>query len=219
MTPSEFRERLLTLARPLGIELPAGTIDLLGSYLDLLTRWNERINLTSLPLAPPSDEGLRRLIVEPLAAAVHIPNASRQWFDIGSGGGSPAIPLKIARPLLELHMVESVAKKAAFLRETARVLGLAHTTVIGERLEDLVGRPEVQHVAELITMRAVKTTDQVLRACHELIADGGELLLFCTAEPERVAPWFSHKSTAVLADSSDVRLVRYMPVFHVEQTS
>ncbi len=106
----------------------------LEAYFRLLTQWNAQINLTSLPLNEPSDAAFDRLLVEPLAAARQIPDASQVWYDLGSGGGSPAIPLKIARPALKLTMIESKERKAAFLREAIRTVGLAGTIVLTERL-------------------------------------------------------------------------------------
>ena len=87
----------------------------LEAYFQLLTQWNAKINLTALPLDPPTDETFDRLLVEPLAASKQIPTHTPSvWFDLGSGGGSPAIPLKIARPALRLTMIESKERKSAF---------------------------------------------------------------------------------------------------------
>jgi len=216
---SEFRERLIALAEPAGIAVPLALVDLLGVYLDLLSRWNTRINLTSLSLAPLSDQALRRLILEPLAAAALVPDEPRSWFDIGSGGGSPAIPLKLARPSLNLHMVESTSKKAAFLRETARILGLDRSIVLAERLEVLATNRERQGTADLITMRAVKPTEPILRACRQLASRRAELLFFCTDEAQEMVPWFAHESTVLLAGSLQSKLAQYRPMFHVEQSS
>ena len=75
----------------------------LEAYFRLLAHWNAKINLTALPLDPPTDETLDRLLVEPLAAARQIRRcAAASGSTSGSGGGSPAIPLKIARPALRL---------------------------------------------------------------------------------------------------------------------
>ena len=98
----------------------------LAAYVALLLRWNERMNLTALDAG---EEGLQRLVVEPLVAGRQIPPEARTMIDIGSGNGSPAIPVKIARPELLVRMVESRTRKAAFLREAVRRLKLAETVV------------------------------------------------------------------------------------------
>lgn len=220
MTSLEFRERLLVLADSANIVVPEAIVGSLHQYFELLSRWNATINLTSLPLQPPSDEALHRILLEPLAAAGHLPDVPQLWFDIGSGGGSPAVPLKLARPAMELRMVESTAKKAAFLRETVRKLGLMGTTVLGERLQDLVAsRPDMRNVATLITMRAVRPDEHLLRAARQLVAPQGRLWIFCSSEPDDPAPWFSHQETLLLGSSLRTLLACYIPVFHVEQTS
>jgi hypothetical protein len=119
-----------------------------ASYLSLLARWNRRINLTALPLGDPVPAAtLDKLIVEPLVAAELFPTSEPVWFDLGSGGGSPAIPLRIARPSGSLTMVESRDRKCAFLREAVRTLGLSQTTVLSTRFEELrpQGRVDVFH--------------------------------------------------------------------------
>jgi 16S rRNA (guanine527-N7)-methyltransferase len=209
VTSSEFSERLLALAAKTDIVVPPSIVEPLGVYFELLSRWNAKINLTSLPLAPASDDAFERLLLEPLAAAPYIPDIPQNWFDIGSGGGSPAIPLKLARPAPELHLVESTGKKAAFLRETIRELRLTGADVFGERLEDLVTRPGMRHVAALITIRAVRMDQEILRAARQLVVEKGQLLIFCRTEPGEGAPWFSHESTVLLGGSHGARLARY----------
>jgi len=120
VTSREFRDRLIRRARRAKIAVAPETADVLEEYFRLLDRWNAKINLTALPLRPPTDETFDRLFVEPLAAARFLPNEPDVWLDLGSGGGSPAIPLKAVRPKLKLTMVESKVRKAAFLREAVR---------------------------------------------------------------------------------------------------
>jgi 16S rRNA (guanine527-N7)-methyltransferase len=92
----------------------------LVTYFDLLFRWNQKINLTSLTNI---DEAIDRLLLEPVAAARELAH-SPSIIDLGSGGGSPAIPLALALSAPRLVMVESRSRKAAFLREAVRELGM-----------------------------------------------------------------------------------------------
>jgi 16S rRNA (guanine527-N7)-methyltransferase len=191
----------------------------LEAYFRLLAQWNAKINLTSLSLDEPSDEAIDRLLVEPLAAARQMPDASKTWYDLGSGGGSPAIPLKIARPALKLTMIESKERKAAFLREAIRTVGLAETTVLNERFEKMVERAENAGVADLVTVRAVKADAELFVTAGLLLNGGGRLLLF---RPEHAAgadpPGFACLSTVLLTNAPTAYLSTYQRMFHVEQT-
>jgi 16S rRNA (guanine527-N7)-methyltransferase len=174
----EFRGRLLSRAGRAGLTIAVPEIDQLEAYYQLLTRWNRRINLTALPLEPLCDDTVDRLLLEPLAVASHVPDSSGEWFDLGSGGGSPAIPLKIVRPLLKLTMVEGRERKAAFLRAVTRELGIPDSSVINERLEALGRRPDLCGVASLVTVRAVRVDSSLLHtSCHLMSRDGGRLFL------------------------------------------
>jgi 16S rRNA (guanine527-N7)-methyltransferase len=159
-------------------------IDQIESYFRLLARWNRTINLTALRLDPPGNGTLDRLLVEPLAAAasVHESQGQGRWIDLGSGGGSPAIPLKIVRPKLTLTMVEARERKAAFLREAVRELGLTEVDVLDERVETLPDRlPALAARHTLVTVRAVRIDSHLLRVAHWLLAPGGRLFLFGAA--------------------------------------
>ncbi len=191
----------------------------LEAYFRLLTQWNAQINLTSLPLNEPSDAAFDRLLVEPLAAARQIPDASQVWYDLGSGGGSPAIPLKIARPALKLTMIESKERKAAFLREAIRTVGLAGTIVLNERFEETAETPANAGVADLVTVRAVKTDSELFTTAGLLLNARGRLLLFRPAHAVSAdPPGFTRVSTVLLTDMPPAYLSSYRRMFHVEQT-
>jgi len=140
------------------------------------------MNLTALPLEGPPDRTIDRLFIEPLAAARYVPMSPLTWVDVGSGGGSPAIPLKLLRPHAKLTMVESKARKVAFLREAVRTLALAGADVQSVRFEDLSAG---QAFANMITLRAVRVDDELLAACRSVLQLGGELFLFQTAVEPR----------------------------------
>jgi 16S rRNA (guanine527-N7)-methyltransferase len=220
VTSHEFRQRLIALAGEAQVHVPAAIIEPLATYFEVLSRWNSKINLTSLPLRPPSDETFRRLLLEPLEATAYVRLGPQRWFDIGSGGGSPAIPMRLACPNLVLTMVESRARKAAFLRELVRVLGLTNTSVDCERLEDLAVRDGMRSMATLVTLRAVKLEDLLVRGVRRLIAERGELWIFCSSGniPD-LSPWFSGHAPVPLGAARTVSLARYAPaMFHVEQS-
>ena len=107
MAPRDFSSRLIRRATRAGLFLTDDLTEQLSTFYALLSRWNEKINLTALQ---NPDEAIDRLILEPLMAARHVPVTARRLMDVGSGGGSPAVPLKLALPRLALTMVEVKAR-------------------------------------------------------------------------------------------------------------
>ncbi len=202
MTSLDFWDRVGRRGRRAGAALTVPLLEPLEDYFRLLGHWNPTINLTALPLDPPTDETFDRLLVEPLAAAKQIDGGEERWFDLGSGGGSPAIPLKIVRPALNLTMVESKSRKGAFLREAIRTLDLKGASVAEARFQDLAQDGQYRRSASLVTVRAVRTDDELFSIAAELLKGGGRLLLF--RPPHDAAPCpagFSHKLTVRLTDT------------------
>jgi 16S rRNA (guanine527-N7)-methyltransferase len=103
-------------------------------YMRMLLTWNEKVNLTAIrdPL-----EILYRHFCESMYAAGAVPLGKGRLADVGSGGGFPGLPLKILCPDLQVFLVESNVKKATFLAEVIRGLGLTNTTVVVSRYEEL----------------------------------------------------------------------------------
>ena len=118
-----------------GVRIDARAASSLARYLTLLARWNRRINLTAFDLDRPADHAIDRLIVEPVLAAADVRDRDRVVIDIGSGGGSPALPLKIVLPHVRLTLIEARVRKSAFLREAVRELNLDDVDVETFRLE------------------------------------------------------------------------------------
>jgi 16S rRNA (guanine527-N7)-methyltransferase len=184
----EFRDRLLSRADRARLTIAAAEIDRLEVYYHLLTRWNRAINLTALSLDPLGDNTIDRLFMEPLAMAFHVPHVCGECFDLGSGGGSPAIPLKIVRPLLKLTMVEARERKAAFLREVTRDLGMTDAAVVNGRLEALEHQPDLHGVAAFVTARAVRVDAILVRISRHLLSrSNGRLLLLGGSDAHRDA--------------------------------
>ena len=142
-------------------------------YYQLLSHWNRKINLTSLS---DPDEAVDRLLLEPVAAARSLPQGI-ELIDLGSGGGSPAVPLALATGAPHLVMVESRARKAAFLREVLRELGLPGT-VESRRFEDLPGTPGFASAFGLLSVRAVRLDKDVFTTVAGLLRADGVAALF-----------------------------------------
>jgi 16S rRNA (guanine527-N7)-methyltransferase len=215
VTSREFRERLIRRARRAKVVVAPDTATALEEYFGLLDRWNAKINLTALPLRPPTDETFDRLFVEPLAAARFLSDEPEMWLDLGSGGGSPAIPLKVVRPQLRLTMIESKVRKAAFLREAIRVLKLGNAAVENSRIELL---PAMYiGVAAAVTVRAVRVDSTLLTRASELLAPDGQLILFRPNNLPISAKSFELVETVQLTDAPPSYAAMFRRVFHVEQ--
>jgi 16S rRNA (guanine527-N7)-methyltransferase len=141
-------------------------------YLSLLLRWNTRVNLTAIR----DEEGiLRRHFVESIACARLLPAGITTLLDFGSGAGFPGIPIALCRPEIAVTLAESQGKKAAFLSEAVRVLGVAATVHSG--------RAEILHnLFDCITMRAVDKMGVAVEAAVQLVRPGGWLALMITSK-------------------------------------
>lgn len=137
-------------------------------YLALLQRWNTSVNLASL--ADPR-KACERLILEPISAA-NVIGEPRTLVDVGSGGGSPAVILKVMLPSVELHMVEVRARKAAFLREVVRDLGLRSVCVHQVQVEAL------DCLADAVTVRAVRLDRAMRTHLGRLCGRSGRVWVF-----------------------------------------
>jgi 16S rRNA (guanine527-N7)-methyltransferase len=212
MSSREFRDRLRRRARRASLAITPDLTDGLERYFALLTRWNAKINLTSFKLEPNGvDEAIDRLLVEPVVAARHVAATAHTAIDIGSGGGSPALPVALACPRLSLRMVESKTRKAVFLREAIRELGLARVTVETSRFEELLTRPELHEGLDLVTIRAVRVEPRTLVSLQAFLKPGGQLFLFRgpggADVSESLTPALTWLATYPLVDALRSRLV------------
>src|SRR5690348_17219107 len=110
--------------REFQVQLTSEQVSLVQRYMAMLLAWNEKINLTAIrdPV-----EVLYRHFCESMYAAVALPLQAGRLADVGSGAGFPGLALKIARPELQVSLIESNVKKATFLAEVVRELGLSDT--------------------------------------------------------------------------------------------
>ena len=141
-----------------------------ASYLSLFVRWNSRINLSSVR---DPEAILARHFVESIACARALPLGICSLLDFGSGGGLPGIPIAICRPEISVTLAESQGKKAAFLREAVRELGIS-ASVFGGRAETLTTR------FDSVTLRAVDKMAQAVSFAAELVSPDGWLAIMTT---------------------------------------
>ena len=176
MTSLSLKVRVIERAAVAGVEVPDTLADGLVAYLELLARWNRRINLTAFDMSVPTDDAIDRLVIEGVLAARLVRREDRRALDIGSGGGSPAIPLLLAAPWLQMVLVESRARKAAFLREAARSLPVAFG-VETVRAEDLAARGG-SGPFDVVSFRAVRADAVLWAAVDLLLAPEGRVFWF-----------------------------------------
>jgi 16S rRNA (guanine527-N7)-methyltransferase len=210
MTSREFSDRVRRRARRADVHVSGPLLEQLEAYFRLLDTWNAKINLTALDLQRDPDNAVDRLLIEPLVAVRHLdPNAVRV-IDIGSGGGSPAIPMKLARPAASFTLVEAKIRKCAFLREAGRQLKV-DLNVETARYEMLLSRPEFHEAFDALTMRAVRVEPRVLVSLQALLKPGGEFLLFRGpsggATASTVTPLLVPRGEFVLIESMQSRLL------------
>lgn len=167
-------------------------------YLELLLKWNSRLNLTAIR---DPEAILRRHFIECIQCAQALPQRNSQnLLDFGSGAGLPGIPIAICRPNIGVTLAESQRKKAAFLREAIRTLGLS-AEVFDARVEDL---PKDRQFA-IITLRAVDRMREACETALPLLRGDGRIIVFSTqnkmAEVQAALPsirWLSQIPSAGL---------------------
>lgn len=152
------------------IELDELRLAAISKYIDLLLKWNARINLTAIR-AP--EEIVERHFGESLFAARHIPAQKpvKTAIDLGSGAGFPGVPFALLAPEVEVTLIESNQKKSTFLKELIYVLGLRNVKVFSGRAESY------PQSADLVMLRAVEKFGEVLPLALRLVSAGGTLAL------------------------------------------
>ena len=192
--------RIAALLEPfLEQSLQESQLHQISTYIDLLQRWNARTNLTAIrteeeivtrhfgeslfmarhlfPEGAADSESIQRLVGAPSNPRS---GGGVRVLDIGSGAGFPALPLKIWAPNIDLTLIESNHKKAAFLREASRALTLTNINVITERAEALAARPDFPR-ADVVTLRAVERFEAILRQAVTFLAPQASLALLIGA--------------------------------------
>ena len=163
------------ISRPLDAE----TLRQFQAYLDLLLKWNAKINLTAVRGA----EGIvQRHFGESLFAAEQLQlDTVSTLIDFGSGAGFPGLPIKIIAPHLQVTLIESQQKKATFLREVIRNLRLDNVAVHAGRGE------ESSLKSQIVTMRAVEKFEATLPIAASMADAGGKLTLLIGSTQSQIA--------------------------------
>ena len=164
--------------RALGLD--AALAPPLLAYLALLLRWNQAYNLTAIR---DPREMLTKHLLDSLAMHGAVDGLAARGgalADLGTGPGLPGIPLAIAKPALQVALVESNGKKARFLREAVRQLGLRNATVAESRIEAF----DAPAAFDAITARALATLPLILELGGHLLKPDGRLLAMKGVVPQ-----------------------------------
>lgn len=161
------QQQLAAGVAALGLALPDGAEAKLLAYLALLDKWNRVYNLTAVRDA---ERMVSHHLLDSLAAVPFFQGET--VLDVGSGGGLPGIPLAIARPALQVTLIDSIAKKTAFLLQAKAELGLNNLKVVTGRVEDY--RPETGF--DVITSRAFSDLKEFVGLTRHLLKPAGRWL-------------------------------------------
>jgi 16S rRNA (guanine527-N7)-methyltransferase len=180
-----------------GISVPSELYSQLTTYLELLLKWNARTNLTAIR---EPEEIVRRHFGESLFAAQHLGHCET-LLDFGSGAGFPGLPIQLMRPEIHVTLAESQNKKATFLREVIRTLGLK-TGVWAGRVEAMPTGSRF----DVVTLRAVDNMEAAIAAASSRI--GRQMMLLTTARhaPPELAGFVVNQSI-LLPRANDQQLL------------
>lgn len=172
---SQLREGLAAL----GLELPDDVRAKLLAYVVLLKKWNATYNLTAIR---DEAEMVTQHLLDSLSVLPALPEsalAGRRWADVGSGAGLPGIPLAIVRPDLDMTLIETVEKKAAFQRQAKIELALSNITIACGRVEDMPGG-----LFDAVVSRAFADLPVFVSLAGHLLAPHGRLYAMKGLAPE-----------------------------------
>ena len=179
-------------------------------YLDLLLRWNARVNLTAVR---DPEQIVTRHFGESLFAArvlrddgAFATGLSVSLADVGSGAGFPGIPIKLFAPVIHLTLIESQNKKATFLKEAIRTLELQNAEVYPGRAEHW-GK-----TAQIVTMRAVDHFDAIFPVAASLVTSGGRLCLLAGSKASHQLATGHHRINVKVVKSVPESACRYVYV-------
>ncbi len=141
---------------PYGVRTATDLTAGIKTYIELLLKWNRSVSLTTVTKV---DDILRFHFGESLFALPMLPVEKSRLADVGSGAGFPGIPLAMARPALDVKLIEPNAKKFAFLNEVIRQLSLDNVTAVRGRTSDLLSSIGT---FEVVTARAVGQFEELL---------------------------------------------------------
>lgn len=167
----DFSNRLRQGCKKINIQITDPQIALMAAHAGELIQWNKKINLTAIvdPLAMAEKHFIDAIAVYPFLGQ------EKKIMDMGTGGGFPAIPLKVINPDLHFVLVDSSRKKVSFLKHIIRSLGLDHMDAIHSRVEDLAKYPVYAKSFDAVISRGFAGLEQFVNLALPLLRPGGTI--------------------------------------------
>ena len=193
-------------AEAIGVSLGPAELDLFAAYHREILLWNRRINLVS---ERSSREMVIRHFLDSLTPAPFLERPEGALIDLGSGGGFPGIPLRIALPGLQLSLVETSRKKSSFLSHIVQTIHLGGVQVIRERVETLTAGKIFSGRFDAVISRAAFKLPELIRMASFFLKPGGQLIAMKGSDPRTEMQETERISAAagmIFTTSRDVRL-------------
>lgn len=163
------KDRLKNICADIGVDLDAQALERFELFASLLVEKNKVLNLTAI--TDPEGIAVKHFADSLTALRMIELNAGDRVIDVGTGGGFPGIPLLIARPEIELTMLDSTGKKLAFVSQSVEELGLS-ANVVHARAEE-AGRGELRESFDFAVSRAVAAMNVLCEYCLPFVKGGG----------------------------------------------
>ena len=159
-----------------GFSLTNSQVSLFTIYWENLKLWNSKIDLTSIR---DDHEIIMKHFLDSVAVLNYfVVQENDLVVDVGSGAGFPGIPIKILRPNLDLTLVESVSKKASFLKFLKTRLELENTKIINLRAEEIVKLSQHRQNYDLVLTRYIASIEDSIDYCLPLLKPSGNWVAF-----------------------------------------
>ena len=201
-------DMLTEQAERLGVALFPREQGQFSLFYDEFQKWNAKMNLSSLEAGPVF---VIKHFIDSLLALPMIPQSAQSLIDLGTGGGFPGIPLKIARDNLRMTLLDSSRKKTSFLRQAVLLLGLSDTRVITGRAEELIRQGMGQGEYDVVISRATFKLSQILELGSHFVNRDGMIIAMKGRDMKdemEVAEKLSHHLHLRLADKQVMVLPR-----------
>lgn len=157
----------------LNINVSDRQIEKFEKYYELLIFYNSKFNITAIT---EREEVIKKHFIDSVLGVDRI--SGNMLIDIGSGGGFPAIPIKIMKEDISLTMIEATGKKCEFLKTVAKELNLENVFVINGRAEDLAKKDEYREKYDICTARAVARLNTLMEYCMPFVKENGIFLSY-----------------------------------------
>lgn len=164
-----------------GIKITDEQLNQFAVYKDLLIKFNGMFNLTSIT---DDEEIIKKHFIDSVLYSDKL--SGKTLIDVGSGGGFPAIPIKIMRPDLSVTMVEATGKKCNFLNEVIKELNLSNTRVLNKRAEELSKEEDFRERFDICTARAVARLNTLCEYCMPFVKVGGNFVAYKADAEEEI---------------------------------